>query len=92
MANKKKALQKASQEVGIISLNTAHHTVHGLVKASKFTMQEIADCIGKTRPTLRLILTTPDYPLELVEVLECLGYKVEMNMDVRIDNEVEGDV
>lgn len=65
-----------------MDVSTAHMTVYGLVKTSDKSVQEIADCIGKTRQMLHLALTTDKYPLILVEVLECLGYKARLRQEI----------
>lgn len=91
MSEKKKALKRATVDLGNLDWETAYMTVHGLVKSSGLTMNEVAKCIGKTRQTLLLVLTTPNYPLLLIKVLECLGYKAKIQIVTEIDDSVEVD-
>lgn len=78
MAKKREALTSAKVDLGDLDLETAYLTVHGLVKGSDFTMQEVADCIKKTRQTLHVALSSSKYPFMLIEVLECLGYDASL--------------
>ena len=91
MSEKKKALKRATKDLGSLDWDTAYMTVHGLVKGSGLTMDEVAKCVGRTRQTLLQVLTTDRYPRELVRVLECLGYKARIKIDTEIDESVEVD-
>ena len=78
MKEENKSLVTAKEDLGDLPQSTAHHTVHGLVKSSGVTMEELAACINKSKPTLLVVLKTSNYPLQLIEVLDCMGYDAEL--------------
>ncbi len=81
---KRKAIVTATKDIGELDAYKAYKQVAKLVDESGVPKKRIAECIGKTDRMLHLALTTSQYPLILMEVLECLGYDVENIMRLTI--------
>jgi hypothetical protein len=84
MAEKKKPLIESPPDLGSLPLSTAHLMLSGLIKSEGLTQEDVGNCIGRTRQTMSKILGTSDYPLELLRVLDCLGYDAEIVIRTKI--------
>ena len=78
MSKSRDPLVIAKKDIGIMDIETTRNQVRKLIEESGLKQAKICECIGKTRATLHLALTTDKYPQILVAVLECLGYEAEV--------------